>query len=550
MGDLLKNLLIAAVVLMLATLLYGSVYNRETTLSYSIGYNLYAAERVLLGDVPYRDFHTLYPPGTLYLNALLFELLGVKLHTALIGVLVFKVLTVLTLYLCARQAMPAAWAFSASVFGLLWLRPNGPFKSVPMHYGALFLASGLYFLLRHVNRHGQLSLLLCGLSLGCLTLIKHNIGIYAFVGSVILLLVMEHSQARQRYRNLAVMAVGLATPLVPVVLAMHSQDALGLMTRTLLFGPGEFLLSRLVATPSPIAPAALVVLLSTFAYVTHRVRANDRMVAVMWIVALAAVCIAPVVSQSALDGLIFYGPVLVIGVGLLSVWLSKRTSLSGSSVVFAFAVFAGAAFMETFPRFAREQAIAAMPFVGLLIFYMIFLFKEKATESISGWLPSRIALATAPLLFLIIAARLLMTTYFDAPFKLRSDTPLAIERGRGVLFPKDIAAEIDEVVGYVRAKVPEGDYFFAHSYAGSSFLFLANRRNPSGAQFWSGVGVTPAEQASTLEALEKHRVQLIVTSERELAAEEYEPMRAYIAQRFQPSRRIGRVLILERNESR
>src|SRR5262249_1092274 len=123
---------------------------------------------------------------------------------------------------------------------------------------------------------------------------------------------------------------------------------------------------------------------------------------------------------------------------------------------------------------------------------------------------------------------------------------LTIERGKGVYFPADKAAEIDSTARYIQERVPENGYFFAQSYAGSSYLFLANRRNPSGAQFWGGVGVTETERLATLQALQQQQVQLIVTSRRDLEAEKFAPMRDYINENFKLTREFGEVLILER----
>src|ERR1700686_4034083 len=71
-------------VLAIASGAFAFLFNRANVLSHSIGYNLYASERVLEGAVPYRDFHTLYPPEIFYLNADLFKWLGVSLYAALL----------------------------------------------------------------------------------------------------------------------------------------------------------------------------------------------------------------------------------------------------------------------------------------------------------------------------------------------------------------------------------------------------------------------------------------------------------------------------------
>ena len=138
-------------------------------------------------------------------------------------------------------------------------------------------------------------------------------------------------------------------------------------------------------------------------------------------------------------------------------------------------------------------------------------------------------------------------TFFEGALRLKSDTELGIERGQGVYFPADKAREIVLVADYIRERVPEGHYFFAQSYAGSSFLFLTDRNNPSGAQFWGGVGVKESERLATLEALQRVGVELIVTSNRDLEAEKYAPIREFINQHFKLTRQYGEVQILERN---
>jgi hypothetical protein len=214
-------------------------------------------------------------------------------------------------------------------------------------------------------------------------------------------------------------------------------------------------------------------------------------------------------------------------------------------------VGAGAAFLEAFPRFAREQAIAAMPFVVLVVVYAISRFGwfERAGMNSSRRDPFTRQLAVSALLLLVVLVpglRLFLETFFRDGFHFKSDTPVSVARAASVYFPEPRAREIEQVVEYIQRLVPEGGYVFAQSYAGSSFLFLADRQNPSGAQFWGGVGVTEAQKAETLRAIDELKVELIVTGDREIAAESYQPMRQYIEQHFGVTTRVGDVVLLER----
>jgi hypothetical protein len=532
-------------------IVFSQLFNKENSLSYSIGYNLYGAERVLDGEIPYRDFHTLYPPATVYLNAAIFRYFGITLFQALCAVLIFKILTTAMLYLCARRLMPCHWSFCAAVFSLFWLRPNGPFKAVPMHYGALFLAVALFFLLS--RKASNLDLLFAGLGLGLLALFKHNIGAYALAGAVVVALLDDQASPfavrtlLKNYRRALMLLLGCALPVLPVLIYMQSKGALQQMIQTLLFGPGEFLLNRLAAAPLPIVPIFFALWLTICLLAAKRCKTNNAMVLLVLTIAILSVSgFLLFAKQEFVDALIFYAPVAVILAGFYFSLFARKYAVDKRRALLSVTVAAAAAFMETFPRFAREQAIASMPFVALLLLAILYGMRQHLEAFAPARSPFKLALAIFPLIIFLMGARLFFQTFFTAQLRFKSDTALACERGRGVFFPAEKAYEINQTVAYLQERVPEGGYFFPQSYAGSSYLFLADRNNPSGAQFWGGVGVKDTERAATLFALERENVRLMVTSNRDLAAEKYQPMRDFINQNFTQTREFGETLILER----
>jgi len=557
--DVTRELVAAALILAVALIGYGLLFNRETTLSYSLGYNLYGAERVLEGEVPYRDFHTLYPPATVYVNAVLFRLFGTSLYVALLGVFIFKALTALGLYLCARRLMPVNWAAAAALSTIVWLRPNGPFKAVPMHYGSLFLAFSLLFMLAYTKRRRVIHILGAGIMLGLVALFKHNIGAYALFGSLaVVLLEPGHSRFKislntARSKDALVLLSGFALPIIPVLAYIEAQGAMAPMIESLLFGPGEFLLTRLAATPSPLIPGAGLILLACCALLARGLRGKGRALPTLCSVGLVAFsAFALIASQTAIDKVIFFAPVFVLLGGLSAIVFRDTATEPGEldglrlGELIAVGTAAAAAFMESFPRFAREQAIGSMPFVILLLVCLLYSYRRALAKYLGDMRAARLALLILPLALFLIGARIFSGIYFEDGLRLRSPSMLTIERGRGVYFPEEKAREITGVVDYIQARVPPGGYFFAQSYAGASYLFLADRKNPSGAQFWGGVGVSDRERAQTLASLDARQVGLIVTSEKDLAAETYGPMRDFINENFRSRRMFGEVVVLER----
>src|SRR5205807_7141646 len=93
------------VTLIAGAICYGLFYRRGLGLAV-IGYSIAPTERVLQGEVPYRDFLFNYTPGILWLNALLMKAFGVSLLTVRAGLLVVKLLTLVLVYQLARRLAP------------------------------------------------------------------------------------------------------------------------------------------------------------------------------------------------------------------------------------------------------------------------------------------------------------------------------------------------------------------------------------------------------------------------------------------------------------
>jgi len=268
--------------------------------------------------------------------------------------------------------------------------------------------------------------------------------------------------------------------------------------------------------------------------------------ALLIVILVSASAFVLLASQASVDKVIFYAPVFVLLSWLAAILFHAEAGGLELNALVAVGTAAAAAFMESFPRFAREQAVGAMPFVILLLLYLLYSFSAALERYLGGASRARLAIMVLPFAFFLMGSRLFSGIYFEDGLRLKSASTLNFERGRGVYFPEEKAREITEVVEYIQARVPEGGFFFAQSYAGSSYLFLADRKNPSGAQFWGGVGVSNQERAQTLASLDARRVGLIVTSERDLAAETYGPMRDFINENFKSRRSFGEVLVLER----
>lgn len=141
--------------------------------------------RILDGEIPYRDFWTMYAPGQFYLVAVLFWTFGRHLMVqGIASMLLVAADAALLFVLLRRLDVPRGLAAtSAALFGLsLW----GPGPEISSYEPAIFfLLLGFDRVVRYAQGEGIGVLFRAGLCYGAAACFKHDVAFYMMAGSVI-----------------------------------------------------------------------------------------------------------------------------------------------------------------------------------------------------------------------------------------------------------------------------------------------------------------------------------------------------------------------------
>ena len=203
----LDTLAVAVAVLVLSSLSVSSFAARVTDLS---------ALRVLAGEVPYRDFWTLYAPGTIVTLAVAFRLFGRELLVSnLLGV-VTAAAVVTVYYRLVRKVVGRAWGLglvglAVTALGL----PIGGASFATYLPAYLLLLVAVSLAVPRVTRDGVRWVLAPGLLFGAAALYKHDVAGYAALSAALAMLA-ERWRSRAEPRLPPLLVMGAATAVLPL----------------------------------------------------------------------------------------------------------------------------------------------------------------------------------------------------------------------------------------------------------------------------------------------------------------------------------------------
>jgi len=153
---------------------------------YDEGFAVLNASRVLQGELPYRDFWAIYPPGQLYTLAFWFKVFGVSLLVARVYDTFVRFALVLGVFFTARRLSNPPLAVVAGLAATLTMTSVG-FYSYAVYPALAWGIWGLWCLLRYAQSGQRRWLWAAGMWSGVASLYRWDIGLYtgfALAGAV------------------------------------------------------------------------------------------------------------------------------------------------------------------------------------------------------------------------------------------------------------------------------------------------------------------------------------------------------------------------------
>jgi hypothetical protein len=183
------------------------------------GFLWYGAQRVMLGEVPFRDFMS-YDPGRYYWSAALMGLWGDNGIMALrAAVAIFQAMGLFVgLLLIARVEKTRNWLYwlLSALILMAWMHPRHKLFDISV---AIFLIGALTYL---VEKPTSARYFLAGLCVGLAAVFGRNHGLYGAVSSLgaIGWLSLKRTEGPGLIRALALWATGVALGYIPIFIMM------------------------------------------------------------------------------------------------------------------------------------------------------------------------------------------------------------------------------------------------------------------------------------------------------------------------------------------
>jgi 4-amino-4-deoxy-L-arabinose transferase-like glycosyltransferase len=220
---------------------YLLAFRHYSSLEPDEGIVLAGAERILRGEVPYRDFFSFYTPGSFYLSAFLFKVFGNSLTVARTSLAMVGAAASVVTYLLARRACSRGISLFAALLATI---AGAAYRFLVLHnwYSTLLCCLALYAAVRLIETR-KLSWALATGSLASLTvLFEQSKGAGLCLGVVIGFVSLRVIGREPLFRRSAFAALvfSFLGPFILIFAYFVSQHSLTIMLKDWLWPLGHY----------------------------------------------------------------------------------------------------------------------------------------------------------------------------------------------------------------------------------------------------------------------------------------------------------------------
>jgi 4-amino-4-deoxy-L-arabinose transferase-like glycosyltransferase len=209
---------------------YLCIFRHYSTLEPDEGIVLEGAERILRGEVPYRDFFSFYTPGSFYLVALIFRIFGDSLAIARLSVAAAGALCSVVTYLLARRVCSRGMSLFAAVLTTV---AGAAFRFLVLHnvYSTVICCLAVYSAVRVLEKRQAGWSFATGSFTALTFLFEQSKGAGLFAGLLLGLVVLSkfHKSHWPAKLVLVPLTLGMSWPVVTVFSYFGLQGAAKVM---------------------------------------------------------------------------------------------------------------------------------------------------------------------------------------------------------------------------------------------------------------------------------------------------------------------------------
>ena len=190
-GRMRLNTLTILLIILLPILIF---FFTRGVITHDEGYILNSSQKFLSGQMPYRDYHFVYSPGSIFLTALSFALLGVSVISSRILMLIIALLSIALVYaIILKATRNKLYGIIATLLFAAW-GPTHINFSWPVMFAIFAGLLTSFLLMKFLETRHERYLFFSGLSAFLILLAKQNFGIIFVIPILVFFLVKSSRQ--------------------------------------------------------------------------------------------------------------------------------------------------------------------------------------------------------------------------------------------------------------------------------------------------------------------------------------------------------------------